>query len=225
MTPLYRLEGIVRTYPTVRSEGTIEALRIPKFEVARGEALGVVGRNGCGKSTLLETLAFLSKPDKGRVFLDGQDIWAAGKSLEARRRCPMLLQRPVLFKTSVIKNVMYGLRATGMSRSLARKKAEDVLRLVQLDALAHRAHRELSGGERQRVALARVLALEPEVLLLDEPTAHVDQANAKLIEQVIQHLHATTGMVVILASHDQRQAETMTDRMITLVDGQLSCST
>jgi ABC-type sulfate/molybdate transport systems ATPase subunit len=223
VTPLYRLEHVVRNYQTVRSEGTIEALRVPALEVARGEVLGVVGPNGGGKSTLLETLAFLSSPDEGRVLLDGQDVWATGKSLEARRRCPMLLQRPILFKTSVIKNVMYGLRATGMSRSAASKKAEDVLRLVRLDALAHRAHRELSGGERQRVALARVLALEPEVLLLDEPTAHVDQSNACLIEEVIEHLHASTGMAVILASHDQRQAESLADRIVTLQDGQLSC--
>ncbi len=219
MTPLYRLEQVVRKYPTIRSEGTIEALRVPALEVAPGEVLGVVGPNGSGKSTLLETLAFLAKPDEGRVLLNGEDPWATGKSLEARRRCPMLLQRSVLFKTSVINNVMYGLRATGMARSSAREKAESVLRLVQLDRLAQRTHRELSGGERQRVALARVLALEPEVLLLDEPTAHVDQANARLIEEIIQRLHATTGMSVILASHDLHQAQTLAGRIVTLLDG------
>lgn len=224
MTPLYQLENVVRNYQTVRSEGTIEALRVPALEINRGEALGVVGSNGSGKSTLLETLAFLTRPDHGRVLLEGQDIWPDGKSLDARRRCPMLLQRSVLFKTSVVKNVMYGLRATGMSRSAAREKAESVLRLVQLEDLAHRTHRELSGGERQRVALARVLALEPEVLLLDEPTAHVDQTNARLIEEIIQQLHATTGMTLILASHDLRQAQSLADRIISLVDGRLATS-
>jgi ABC-type sulfate/molybdate transport systems ATPase subunit len=137
----------------------------------------------------------------------------------------MLLQRTVLFKTSVVKNVMYGLRARGMGRSAAREKAETVLRLVRLDGLAHRTHRELSGGERQRVALARLLALEPDVLLLDEPTAHVDHSAAQLIEEIIQQLHATTGMTVILASHDLRQAETLADRIVTLLDGQLFCGT
>jgi tungstate transport system ATP-binding protein len=203
----------------------IEALRVPALEVAPGEILGVVGPNGSGKSTLLETMAFLAKPDEGYVLLDGEDVWAAGKSLDARRRCPMLLQRTVLFKTSVVKNVMYGLRARGVSRSAAREKAEGILRLVRIDRLANRTHRELSGGERQRVALARLLALEPDVLLLDEPTAHVDHTNARLIEEIIQQLHATTGMTVILASHDLRQAETLADRIVTLLDGRLLCGT
>jgi tungstate transport system ATP-binding protein len=195
------------------------------LEVVRGEILGVVGPNGSGKSTLLETLAFLAKPDEGRILLDGQDIWTVGKSLDARRRCPMLLQRTVLFKTSVLKSVMYGLRARGMSRSESRQKAESVLRLVRLDDLAHRTRRELSGGERQRVALARLLALEPEVLVLDEPTAHVDHANARLIEEIIQQLHETRGMTVVLASHDLRQAQTLADRVVTLLDGQLFSGT
>jgi ABC-type sulfate/molybdate transport systems ATPase subunit len=198
---------------------------VPALEVAAGEILGVVGPNGSGKSTLLETLAFLSKPDEGRVLLDGQDVWAERKSLDARRRCPMLLQHTVLFKTSVLRNVMYGMRAAGMGRAQARKRAENVLRDVQLDGLAHRTHRELSGGERQRVALARLLALEPQVLLLDEPTAHVDFSNAQLIEATIQQLHATTGMTVILASHDVRQAQTLADRIVTMLDGQLFCGT
>jgi ABC-type sulfate/molybdate transport systems ATPase subunit len=112
-----------------------------------------------------------------------------------------------------------------MNRSESRERAEGVLRLVRLDGLTHRTRRELSGGERQRVALARLLALEPEVLLLDEPTAHVDHANARLIEEIIQQLHATMGMTVILASHDLRQAQTLADRVVTLLDGQLFCGT
>jgi ABC-type sulfate/molybdate transport systems ATPase subunit len=219
--PRYRLEHVVRRYRTARSPAQIEALRIPALEIAAGEILGVVGSNGSGKSTLLETLAFLCRPEEGRILLDGIDVWAQGKSLDARRRCPMLLQRTVLFKMSVLKNVMYGLRAGGMPRRPAHERAEHVLRMVQLDELANRTHRELSGGERQRVALARLLALEPDVLLLDEPTAHVDDSNARLIESTIQHLHATTGMTVVLASHDLRQAQTLADRIVTMVNGQL----
>ena len=194
---------------------------MPRLEVAPGEILAVVGPNGSGKSTLLETMAFLAKPDDGRIFLDGRDVWATGNSLAARRRCPMLLQRTVLFRTTVLKNVVYGLRVRGAGRAEARKKAEHVLRLVGLDKLAGRTHRELSGGERQRVALARILAIEPEILLLDEPTAHVDYANAQLIEQIIRQLHATTGATVIVASHDARQAQSLAHRVVTLLDGQL----
>jgi len=225
VTLRYRLEHVVRRYRPLRSARDVEALRAPSLEVAAGEILAVVGPNGSGKSTLLETMAFLGRPDEGRILLDDRDVWAEGESLGARRRCPMLLQRTVLFKTSVLGNVMYGLRARRMSRAEARRKAEQVLRQVRLDGLARRTHRELSGGERQRVALARLLALEPDVLLLDEPTAHVDHANARLIEAIIRDLHATTGMTVILASHDQRQARALADRVVTLLDGQLLSGT
>lgn len=225
MTPRYRLDHVVRRYRPLRSAREVEALRVPSLEVGAGEILAVVGPNGSGKSTLLETMGFLARPDEGRILLDDRDVWAEGESLGARRRCPMLLQRTVLFKTSVLGNVMYGLRARGMSRARARRKAEQVLRQVRLDGLARRTHRELSGGERQRVALARLLALEPDVLLLDEPTAHVDRANARLIEAIIRDLHATTGMTVVLASHDRRQARTLADRVVTLLDGQLLSGT
>ncbi len=127
MTPCYRLEHVARRYHPLRSQSSIEALRVPSLEVASGEILVVVGPNGSGKSTLLETMAFLGKPDEGRVVLDGCDVWAEGNVLSARRRCPMLLQRTVLFKTSVLKNVMYGLLARGVSRSDARRKADEVL--------------------------------------------------------------------------------------------------
>lgn len=221
MTSRYRLEHAVRRYQTSRSGRRFVALRVPHLKVAPGEILAVVGANGSGKSTLLETMAFLQRPDEGSISLDDRDVWAEGESLVARRRCPMLLQRTVLFKTTVLKNVMYGLRARGLSRAEARQRAEQVLQLVGLDSLKHRTRRELSGGERQRVALARLLVLKPETLLLDEPTAHVDRSNAQLIEEIIRDLHATKGMTVILASHDLRQAQSLADRVVTLIDGQL----
>jgi len=212
---------VVRRYRTSRSGRSFEALRVPSLEVAPEEILAVAGANGSGKSTLLETMAFLQRPDEGTVVLAGRGVWGGGGSLAARRRCPMLLQRTVLFKTTVLKNVMYGLRTRGMSRAEARREAEQVLRLVGLEPLKHRTRRELSGGERQRVALARLLVLKPEILLLDEPTAHVDRSNAQLIEEIIRDLQATKGMTVILASHDLRQAQALADRVVTLIDGQL----
>jgi energy-coupling factor transporter ATP-binding protein EcfA2 len=225
VTPRYRLENVVRRYRPLHCGQAIEALRVPSLKVAPGEILAVVGPNGSGKSTLLETMAFLAPPDEGRVLLDGRDAWAEGRALAARRRCPMLLQRSVLFKTSVLGNVMYGLRARGVRRAEARHKAQEVLRQVGLEGLARRTHRELSGGERQRVALARLLALEPETLLLDEPTAHVDRANAQLIDEIIRRLHADAAMTVILASHDRRQAESLADRVVALLDGRLLTGT
>jgi len=225
VTPRYTLENVVRRYRESATGRSVEALRVAHLDVEPGEILAVVGHNGSGKSTLLETMAFLQRPDEGRILLDGRSVWDEGKPLAARRRCPMLLQRTVLFKTTVLKNVMYGLRIRGVRRAEARRRAEHVLRMVRMDALAHRGHRELSGGERQRVALARLLALEPEILILDEPTAHVDLANERLIESVIRDLHARRGMTVVMASHSPRQAMTLADRVVTLVAGRLITGT
>ena len=217
----YRLTNVVRRYRESRSGRSIEALRVGQLDVKAGEILAVVGHNGSGKSTLLETMAFLQPPDEGTVLLDGRDPWMQKAHLPARRRCPMLLQNTVLFGTTVLKNVMYPLRMRGMRRDEARRRAGEVLRLVRLEALARRGPRELSGGEQRRVALARLLVLKPETLLLDEPTGHVDHANEQLIEELIRDLHARTGMTVILASHNLRQAATLSDRTVTLVAGRL----
>ena len=221
MTDRYSLRNVTQSYPQSGTGQTVEALCVPQLDVRAGEILAVIGHNGSGKSTLLEILAFLQKPRSGKILLDGRDVWAEGKPLAARRKCPILLQRSVLFKTTVLKNVMYGLRTHGIRRREARNRAEIVLQQVQLDALAHRGHRELSGGERRRVALARLLAIEPEILLLDEPTAHVDHVNEHLIEQTIRDLHAKTGMTVVMASHNARQAMALADRVVTLIAGRL----
>jgi len=221
VTARLTIENVVQRYRESGTGRSFEALRVAHLDVVPGEILAVVGHNGSGKSTLLETMAFLKRPDEGRILLDGRSAWDEGKPLAARRRCPMLLQRTVLLKTTVLKNVMYGLRIRGVRRAEARRRAEQVLRTVRMDALAHRGPRELSGGERQRVALARLLALEPEILILDEPTAHVDLANERLIESVIRDLHARRGMTVVMASHNPRQAMTLADRVVTLVAGRL----
>jgi ABC-type lipoprotein export system ATPase subunit len=218
---LLTLENVVRRYRESRTRRTVEALRVPELEVRAGEILAVVGDNGSGKSTLLETAAFLHKPDEGRIDLDGTDVWREGRSLWARRRCPMLLQRTVLFHMSVLRNVMYPLRTRGIARGEARERAQRVLRQVGLESLAQRRHRELSGGERQRVALARLLVLRPEIVLLDEPTAHVDRSNEQLIEEAIRGLNVHHGTTVILASHNARQALTLAHRTVTLVHGRL----
>jgi tungstate transport system ATP-binding protein len=217
----YLLDSVVRRHRESRTGRVIEALRVRRLDVQPGEILAVVGPNGSGKSTLMETLAFLQRPDDGRIMLDGRDVWAEGGGLAARRRCPLLLQKTVLFKASVLHNVMYGLRARGLGSDEARQKAQGVLRLVRLDTLGHRGHRELSGGERRRVALARLLALESDVLLLDEPTAHVDRANERLIEEAIRDIHARRGITVVFASNNVRQATALADRIVTLIDGRL----
>ena len=215
------LQNVVRRYRESRTGKLVEALRVTRLDVHAGQIVAVVGHNGSGKSTLLETMAFLTRPDSGRILFDGKEPWANNRSLAARRKCPILLQKTVLFETTVLRNVMLPLRLRGIGRAESRRRADKVLRQVRLERLAKRGPRELSGGERRRVALARLLAIEPEILVLDEPTAHVDHANEQLIEELIRELHRRRGMTVVLASHNMRQAATLADRLVTLVGGRL----
>jgi len=219
VTAQLTLEQVACRYRHQRTGRPIDALRADRLDINAGEAVAVLGPNGSGKSTLLETLALLLRPAEGRVVLDGRDPWAERTVLQARRRCAMLLQRSVLFQMSVWRNVAYGPRARGLGRAEVRRRVAEVLELTQLSHLARRGHRELSGGERQRVALARLLAVRPDVLLLDEPTAHVDRENARLIERLIATLHRDSAVTVVLATHDAGQARRLADRVITLVDG------
>ena len=221
MTVRYRLENVVRSHRESATGQRVEALSVPELEVRAGEILAVVGANGSGKSTLVETMAFLHRPDSGRLLLDGVDVWGTGRTLAARRRCPVLLQRPVLLRANVLENVMYGLRLRGIAPAEARGRAERALEQVRLSSHALRGHRELSGGERQRVSLARLLALEADVMLLDEPTAHVDEANERLIEEVIRAAHGETSTTIIMATNKLAQASRLASRAVTLVAGHL----
>ena len=223
MTPILALENVVRTYRERRSNHVFEALSVRHLEVSRGEVLAIVGPNGSGKSTLLEILAFLHPPNEGRALLDGREVWSSGAALQARRRRPLLLQRTVLFKTTVLGNVMSGLVFRGTKRGEARTRAEETLSRLGLDHLSHRGPRELSGGERRRVALARILALEGDVLLLDEPTAHVDEDNTAMIEDAVRRLKSDTDRrrTVVLASHDSQQAHRLASRIIRLSKGRI----
>ena len=223
MTELYRLEQVVRRYHEPGGK-VREALRLSSLEVATGEILAVVGPNGSGKSTLLELLALLERPDEGVLRLGGRDPWSAGAGtlLADRRRLVLLLQRTVLFRAPVVDNVMVGLRFRGVPRREARQHALAVLEHLGLADLADRGSRELSGGEKQRVALARALVLEPEVLLLDEPTAHVDEASERTIWEVVQERHRKTGLTVILTSHHLPQVSRWATRTIALDRGRIA---
>jgi len=125
-----RLENVIQQYREQRTGLEFEALRVHELSVEAGEIVTVVGPNGSGKSTLLEILACLIRPSSGRVLFNDSDIWAHGKALWARRQCPMLLQKTVLFSTSVLKNVTFGLRVRGVARAEAVQRAEAALELV-----------------------------------------------------------------------------------------------
>ncbi len=218
---LFQLQGVVRRYREQDSGRAFDALRVEELTLEAGETVSVTGSNGSGKSTLLETLAFLFRPDEGRILFHETDVWGEGKELWARRHNPMLLQKTTLFSGSVLKNVTFGLRWRGLPREEVFRLADRALELVGMKNLAHRRHDELSGGEKRRVALARVLALETPTIVLDEPTASLDRESEEIVEDLIGRLKRERGVTVIMANHDLEQAVKLSDKVIALHNGKV----
>lgn len=208
---IYHLTDVVYAYDRR------PVLKIPELKISGGMVTGLVGPNGSGKTTLLKILAFIHKPDSGEVR------FRQFPSDVARRLAVTFLpQTPGLLNRSVYDNVVYGLRLRGIQDRLE-ERAEEALALVGLSigAFRHRRPGELSGGECQRAALAARLAVKPEVLLLDEPTANVDAESARLIREAAQQAVASWGTTVVVASHDLHWLYEICDQVFQLQQGRI----
>lgn len=205
--PLYRVTGVEHSFA-----GRL-ALVCGSFEVEPGSIVGICGTNGAGKSTLLSVMAFLLAPDKGTVLFDGEPGRCG--DVDLRRRAVLLPQDPGLLKRTVSENVLYGLKVRGAACGDA---AERALELVGLNPGRYlkRWWRELSGGEARRVALAARLALSPQALLLDEPTASLDPESAEKVRLAVRAARDATGLTVVAVSHDREWLDSACDRMYRL---------
>ena len=193
---MYRLQSIRKRY------GSNVALDVEELTIAEGRLYTLTGANGAGKSTLLSLLAFLAPPTSGEIFYAGVRVdWNHGSVEGYRRKVTLLHQSPYLFGGSVHDNVAFGLKVRGIPGEERRRIVDRALEGVGLQGFRDRKARELSGGEAQRVAMARALALEPEVLLLDEPLANIDRETTGLLETVIASLPAR-GTTVVMTTHD-----------------------
>ena len=193
---MYRLQSIRKSY------GSNVALDIEELTIAEGRLYTLTGANGAGKSTLLSILAFLAPPTSGEIFYAGKRVDRDhGTVEEYRRKVTLLHQSPYLFGGSVDDNVAFGLKVRGIRGEELRRRIDEALDVVGLRGFRDRKARELSGGEAQRVAMARALALKPEVLLLDEPLANIDRETTGLLEAVIASLPAQ-GTTVVMTTHD-----------------------
>jgi len=198
-----------------------EIIRDGSFAFPEHSVSVLMGPNGCGKSTLLRICALLEHPDSGELrFLDNDRQLA--KNIALRRRITLVLPRTGVFNTSVFHNVAYGLEIRGASRVDLRKRVEQALSFVRLDSMAQRQARTLSSGETQRMGIARALAVEPEILFLDEPTASVDEENTIIIESIIRELRQGGRTTIIMTTHDRDQAERLADRMLIITNGALT---
>ncbi len=212
--PLYRLRNVTQAY------GKRCVLQIDQLDIYQGEILALVGPSGAGKSTLLRLLNFLETPTSGAIQFGGETFSAdQSLSLNQRRRVTTVFQRPVLLRRSVYKNVAYGLQLRG--RHNADERIRATLERVGLEALAQQPARTLSGGEAQRVALARAMILEPDALLLDEPTANLDPYNVSLIESIVTELNTTSRTTLVLVTHNVFQARRLAHRVAFLLDGKV----
>jgi tungstate transport system ATP-binding protein len=173
----------------------------------------LIGPNGSGKTTLLRAAMGMLRPSKGRV------MWGGRADSPPVRRA-IVFQRPVMLRRSAIGNILYALAAAGVERAARRARAEELLQLVGLSALADRPARRLSGGEQQRLALARALAKDPEILFLDEPTASLDPAATKALEDIIRNI-AARGIKVVMSTHDLGEARRLGDEIILLHRGRI----
>jgi tungstate transport system ATP-binding protein len=212
---MYRLESIRKCY------GSKVVLDIESLAIVGGRLYTLIGANGAGKSTLLSILAFLSPPTAGEIFYAGRRVdWSRGSVEEQRRKVTLLHQAPYLFGGTVHDNVVFGLKARGVQGEEQRRIVEGSLAIVGLQGFRERRARELSGGEAQRVAMARALAVKPEVLLLDEPLANIDRETAGWLESVIASLPAQ-GTTVVMTTHDPDHPERLNGESIYLEEGRI----
>ena len=203
--------------------GSFPALAGVDLDIASGELIALLGPSGSGKTTLLRTIAGLEFADSGQILFGGED--AVNLPVQ-QRRVGFVFQHYALFKhMTVLDNVSFGLRVQKKSQrpsaEAIRKKALELIELVQLGGLDQRYPTQLSGGQRQRVALARALAIEPRVLLLDEPFGALDAKVRKDLRRWLRELHEATGYTTIFVTHDQEEALELADRVVVMNKGRI----
>ena len=219
MKPILQIQHLTHTYgigtPFQRS-----AVEDMSFDVYEGEFLGVIGHTGSGKSTLIQHLNGLLKPTEGQILLGGRDIWAEPKKIrQVRFRVGLVFQYPEyqLFEETVYKDVAFGPSNQGKTGDELDHCVREAARLVGIrDDQMDKSPFELSGGQKRRVALAGVLAMEPEVLILDEPTAGLDPAGRENLMANIRDYHRNKGSTVVLVSHSMDEIAQNVDRILVL---------
>ncbi|NLM46700.1 MAG: energy-coupling factor transporter ATPase [Firmicutes bacterium] len=215
------LENVCHTYMPGTPFETRALIDI-NLTIEQGEYLAIIGQTGSGKSTLVQHLNGLLKPTSGRILVDGKEVDKAGYR-EIRRRVGLIFQFPEqqLFAETVFDDVAFGPKNLGLTEAEVRRRVEHAMQLVGLDPkeLGERSPFTLSGGQMRRIAMAGVLAMEPEVLILDEPAAGLDPRGKKEILDQIDRLHREEGLTVILVSHSMEDVASRAKHLLVLAEG------
>ena len=201
------------------------ALKNISLSIPDGEFIGIIGHTGSGKSTLIQHMNGLIKADSGSIYYNGKDIYDKDfKMTDLRRKVGLVFQYPEhqLFEATVIKDVLFGPTNIGMDKLKAELAAYGALKAVGIgDDLIDASPFELSGGQKRRVAIAGVLAMSPEILVLDEPTAGLDPAGRTELLNLLKEIHETKGITVILVSHSMEDVAEYAERLIVIDEGEI----
>jgi len=211
--PSVSIRGVTKRF------ADLAAVDCVSLDIRKGEFFSLLGPSGCGKTTLLRMIGGFETPDEGTIAIDGADVT---RTPPYERPVNMVFQHYALFPhLTVAENVAFGLRYRGLDRAARERRVAETLALLQLAGFESRRPDQLSGGQRQRVALARALALEPRVLLLDEPLGALDQKLRKEVQVQLKHLQRELGITFVFVTHDQEEALTMSDRIAVMHRGRV----
>jgi len=214
MKNLYELDHVVFNY-----DGNI-LLDDINIKIDKSSIVGIVGPNGSGKTTLLKLLSFLNFPHYGRFYYDGTELMKNNIN-QFRKSIGYVQQDPYLFRGTVYKNIEIGLKLNHINQKIREKKVSKILSLLNIEHLSTRLAHLLSGGETKKVAIGQAMILEPDVLIMDEPFSSLDKDSIYELEELITLLRAELNKTIIFTTHDQVQAQKLTDHIYTIVRGKL----
>ncbi|MEM2533372.1 MAG: ABC transporter ATP-binding protein [Candidatus Nezhaarchaeales archaeon] len=211
MEHLLELKGVTKRY------GDTLALKGVSLSIDKGECIALIGPNGAGKTTLLRVIAGLEQASSGEVLYRG----VKAKPSLLRRVATMVFQKPEVFNATVYKNVAYGLKVRGYSKAETDRRVKEALSMVKMEGYEDKQAKKLSGGQQQRLALARALALDVELLLLDEPLSNLDSESSTTIGKLLNWISKERRLTMVVAMHDAVEAMALTDKVALLMGGEL----
>jgi tungstate transport system ATP-binding protein len=215
------MKEVLRIHDLKQSYNGQLVLDIPLFAVDEQEIVAIIGPSGAGKSTLLRLTNGLERPTQGKIFLRGDIVSPDEAGLPVRRRMATVFQKPAVFNASVADNVAYGLLVRGARKGEICDRVDAALDFVGLLSKKKQSARTLSGGEMQRVAMAMAIITQPDLFLLDEPTANLDPSNVAICEELIVSARAKFNMTIVLVTHNMFQAKRLATRTVLLLGGEI----
>lgn len=203
--------------------GEKQVLKNINIVIREGEIFALIGPSGAGKTTLLRIINLFEKPTRGNLLFEGALLNrnTFSEKYTVRRRMSLLFQTPAIFNTSVFNNVAFGLAVRGADKKTIEEKVRAALNIVGLEGRENQKALTLSGGEAQRMAFARAIVYDPDLLLLDEPTANLDPAHVAKIEDIIKRIRSERGTTIVIATHNIPQVKRIADRVGILLNGEL----